>query len=788
MMSRIFSAHRALVFILCAFVALGITYSIITPIFEAGDEIWHYPFVQHLATGHGLPIQDPNVKTLWEQEGGQPPLYYAVSALATFWIDTRDLPERLWLNPHAKIGIPLLFGNKNMVVHTGAESFPWHNTALAVHLLRFLSIFFSAITVALTYLLAHEIGTPFLASGARVASGAKQSPLCGGDCFVAISAIAPTAPRNEKTIATLAAAIVAFNPMFIFISASVNNDNLATPLATLALLLMARLITRGATMPRFVVLGIVLGLGALTKISNLALLGVAACVFAYLLFGRGPLRARMNADEKPISALVRARPRPILMGCLICAALVIIIAFWWYARNWILYGDPSAFNVWVAIAGGRPTPATFASLLGELQGFRISYWGNFGAVNIIAPEWVYILLDTFTVLAIVGLLIGLFRRTLPRLLALPALWLALILISLVRWTLLTMASQGRLIFPAIAAVAILLAYGLNRFQISDFRFQISNLEFRISNLSFVIFLFTFGLLVPFTLIAPTYALPPRFTDETRVPNPTRIIFDDQAELIGYALPQRSIAPGDELPITIYWRARENIAEDFSVYVRLLDANGDVIGRWDAFPGKGLYPTRLWQVGEVIADEYRVPLASNARGPGGGRIDVGLFRRMPLENLVARDPQGNAITPTIARFKIAGASRVQIENPVRYEFADKLALAGYSAVRADDSLRVKLYWAARAAMDEDYTVFVHLVDANGKIVAQKDDQPQHGAYPTSLWDAGEIVADEYVLAIPHDAPPGDYRVIVGVYRAGNGARLLLRDGADHVMLTTIPIAR
>ncbi len=71
---RAVRANRALVVILTAFVALAAIYSIVTPIFEAGDELWHYPFVQHLATGHALPIQDPNVKTLWEQEGGQPPL------------------------------------------------------------------------------------------------------------------------------------------------------------------------------------------------------------------------------------------------------------------------------------------------------------------------------------------------------------------------------------------------------------------------------------------------------------------------------------------------------------------------------------------------------------------------------------------------------------------------------------------------------------------------------------------------------------------------------------------
>ncbi|MDE3091347.1 MAG: glycosyltransferase family 39 protein, partial [Chloroflexota bacterium] len=435
--------HRFLIVILAAFVALAAIYSIVTPIFEAGDELWHYPFVRYLATGHSLPIQDPNVRTLWEQEGGQPPLYYAFAALATAWIDTRDLTERLWRNPEAKIGIPLDFRNKNMVVHTSAEDFPWHNTTLAVHLIRFLSILFSAFTVVFTYFLALEI-------------------------------------RDDETWASIAAALVAFNPMFIFISASVNNDNLAVMLASLALLLLARLtkvtsvIERGATTSRFVALGIVLGLAALTKVSDAGLLVVAGVVFLFVILSEAK---NLRSVNETLRSAQGDRFRQMLFGNLLCAAIVIAIAGWWYARNWLLYGDPLAFNVWVAIAGGRPVPATLASLLNEFQGFRISFWGNFGGVNIIAPDWVYVVLDAFTALAVTGLLVGLARRALPRLLALPALWLVLILLSLVRWTWLTLASQGRLIFPAISAVAILMAFGLGQFGIRNSEFKIRGMEF-----------------------------------------------------------------------------------------------------------------------------------------------------------------------------------------------------------------------------------------------------------------------------------------------------------------------
>ncbi len=745
-------SQRWLAPILLAFIVLAVTYSVVTPIFEAGDELWHYPFVQHLATGHGLPVQDPNVETLWEQEGGQPPLYYALSALATFWIDTHDLPERLWRNPHARIGIPLDYGNKNMIVHTSAENFPWQGTTLAVHLIRFLSILLSTITVALTYFFALEI-------------------------------------KNDKNLAALTAAIVAFNPMFLFISASVNNDNLATMLATLALVLLAQLITRGATIRRFIALGIVLGLGALTKVSLLGLLLVTAVVFAYLLW------KSIGAPNHLITQSPTL-PLDIIKGSLLSAALVILIAFWWYVRNYILYGDFSAFNVWLQIAGGRPTPVTLASLLNEFQGFRISFWGNLGGVNIIAPEWVYIALDGFTVLAIISLVIGFMRRTLPRLLWLPALWLALILILLVRWTWLTMASQGRLIFPAIAAVAVLLAHGLGRFQISDFRFQISRITHHASRftsyvllLPFAFYLFTFSLLAPFTIIAPAYTLPTRLAEDSTVPNHLGIVFDAHAELVGYALPQRSVTPGTALPIILYWRAREPMTEDFSVFIRLFDADGKIIARWDAFPGGGLYPTRVWQPGEVIVDEYRIPIPFDARA-GVGRIEAGLFRRVPLETLTARDPHGNIITPTIARFKIAGQAKIQqIENPVAFQFGDRIELVGYSwahTIAPGSTLPVKLYWRALKPIAEDYSVFVHFVDTNGNIIAQRDNQPQHNTYPTSFWDVGETIVDEYALEIPREVNIDEGRLVIGLYRH-DGTRLMVGE-TDALMLGSVRLTK
>lgn len=780
---QVLKGHLLLTIIVALFLALAVTYSIVTPIFEAGDEIWHYPYVQHLAAGHALPVQDPTAKTLWEQEGGQPPLYYALAALATFWIDTRDLPERLWLNPHAAIGIPLLFGNKNMVVHTSAESFPWHNTALAVHLIRFLSILFSAATVALTYFLAQEITTSL-----RTIRGA--SSVAKGD--------AAATSAGAKWLAAGAAALVAFNPMFIFISASVNNDSLAAMLAALALLLLVRFVNlandntaespqayRHQKIRMGIGLGLVLGLAEITKVSDLGLVVIAAGVYLSILW-KEPNLSRASSTRGGQTEFLRMNSS--LTPMLVSAALVILIAFWWYVRNWIYYGDPFAFNVWVAIAGGRPVPATLSTLLGEFQGLRISFWGNFGGVNIIAPEWVYTTLDALTAVAVAGLLIGLARRSLPRLLALPAFWFLLISAALVRWTLLTLASQGRLLFPAISAVGVLLAFGLA--QLSNFQLPFAK---RVHSNWLVgiaaVFLFAFSALAPFLLIAPTYALPRRLPADATVPNPIYVVYEDQAELVGYALPQRSVTK-DELPITLYWRALKAMDEDFSVYIHLFDADGRAIGQWDAFPGNGLYPTRLWQPGEIIADNYRIPVSTQARGPSVGRVEVGLYRRATVSNLLARDPQGRTITPTIARFKIPGQTDVRIENSMDARFGDQIALVGYGRderVAAGSSLDVRLYWRALVPLAEDYSIFVHLVDASGKTIAQMDDQPQQGRYPTSFWDVSETIADSYIVEIPRDAAPGEYRIEVGIYRAGDGSRLLVA-GGDYANLGIVQFVK
>ena len=99
-----------------------------------------------------------------------------------------------------------------------------------------------------------------------------------------------------------------------------------------------------------------------------------------------------------------------------------------------------------------------------------------------------------------------------------------------------------------------------------------------------------------------------------------------------------------------------------------------------------------------------------------------------------------------------------------------ALPDGRVVHPGESLRLTLHWAATGTPGGDYSVFVHLLGPDGKLVTQQDNPPLHGTYPTFLWKADERLDDPYELALPPDAPPGAYTLVAGMYDWRTGERL------------------
>jgi hypothetical protein len=95
------------------------------------------------------------------------------------------------------------------------------------------------------------------------------------------------------------------------------------------------------------------------------------------------------------------------------------------------------------------------------------------------------------------------------------------------------------------------------------------------------------------------------------------------------------------------------------------------------------------------------------------------------------------------------------------------------------------------MDKAYKVFVHVLGPNGLPVAQQDNEPVNGTYPTTRWQAAERISDPYAVRLPDDLPPGEYPVEVGLYRISDLSRLPVLDGDrsvvdDKVFLTPLTV--
>lgn len=121
-------------------------------------------------------------------------------------------------------------------------------------------------------------------------------------------------------------------------------------------------------------------------------------------------------------------------------------------------------------------------------------------------------------------------------------------------------------------------------------------------------------------------------------------------------------------------------------------------------------------------------------------------------------------------------------PQSATFGDALELLGYNLKTSEAApggqITLTLYWHTRQRVTTDYTVFAHLVDETGEIRGQRDSRPVSGAYPTTIWSPEKVIVDRHIVPVEGDAPPGQYRLAVGLYDLATLQRLPVFDSAEH----------
>ncbi len=730
-----------------------------TPVFEASDELWHYPMVRHLADGNPLPVQvfDPAAAGPWKQEASQPPLYYYLGAALTFWIDAADMERVRWLNPHANNGVITADGNINLVVHDPAAD-PWQGTLLAVRIIRIFSVLLGAATVYLTYRIAREV--------------------------------APGRPE----IALGAAAVNAFTPMFLFISGAVNNDSLVIPLASLALLLMIKMVRGGiadqrGSVRQALLLGVVIGLGTLTKITAVGLLPLA---LGTVVVAQWPALTG-SGQERPASwgrLLGRLVLRSLLHFAVVLAA-GLLIAGWWYFRNIRLYGDWSGWNAFIAVLGQRAHPASLVQLWSERWGFMLSYWGLFGGVNVPMTTWIYHVLNAAVVLAVPGFIAYLAVSYQPSALStqssvlspqssvlsthrssliahcsllithyfpllLCLLWSAAVVVGLVRWATVTWSSQGRLVFSAISTLSVLLVVGL-----------VGWLPRRPAGYvvgGLALFMLAVSAVAPLVWIRPAYQ-PERWAGREAAASSelvgglVNVTFGDHMRLVEYQV-EPAARPGEAVNVFLRWQVLAEMERDWSVFVHLNDPVLELpVAQRDMYPGQGLLATRLLAPGQEITNYYQLQVPGTAVAPTALELTVGLYDFYTRERLSTEDGRDAVVLTTVALEAAPG----ELPNPTQVNFGDELELAGFEMaprrVRPGESIALTLYWRVQRPLETNYTFFAQVVGEDTTRWASQDLAPPLG---TVEWAAGEVQEMHLALVVSEETPAGVYPLIIGAY--------------------------
>jgi hypothetical protein len=204
----------------------------------------------------------------------------------------------------------------------------------------------------------------------------------------------------------------------------------------------------------------------------------------------------------------------------------------------------------------------------------------------------------------------------------------------------------------------------------------------------------------------------------------------------------------------------------------LDGEGVAAVSPDVAPTAG-YPTGQWRRGEVLKGLYalRVP----------GALESETYNL--AVQMIGADGQLLGERVEIGQVKISAPERSYdvpyLPNEAGVEWANGITLLGYALPRArlpaQGELRLTLYWQPSEEVPDDLTVFVHVSNYEGRLVAQRDQAPAGGERPTTGWAPGEVIADRYVIPLPPDIGPGTYRVQVGWYDASTGTRVPLPGG-------------
>jgi hypothetical protein len=272
--------------------------------------------------------------------------------------------------------------------------------------------------------------------------------------------------------------------------------------------------------------------------------------------------------------------------------------------------------------------------------------------------------------------------------------------------------------------------------------------------------------------------------------PFQLDFVDGLSLTGAQVNSWTIQPGMSLEVWLHVDVESPPPSRYLFTLYLMDAQTyEHLAATTFAPLDGYYPSLRWQAGDQLALPMRLEVPNDLQ-PGTYRLGVTVFDTEREAGLPLRE-QPNVPDPDLhlGWFRLGspppppGRSAVE-EQPLQALWQDGIQVTGVGLpsqpLAPGDVLPVQFVWKTSQPVSRDLTVFVHLVDAQGEIVAQVDRRPFDGRWPTPAWQPGEVLQDTYEATLPDTLPAGRYGLRFGFY--DETGRLVLADGsADYWLL-------
>jgi len=257
----------------------------------------------------------------------------------------------------------------------------------------------------------------------------------------------------------------------------------------------------------------------------------------------------------------------------------------------------------------------------------------------------------------------------------------------------------------------------------------------------------------------------------------QVDFGDQLRLVGLdsvpATVQLNSGQTTGLPVTLYWRALRQLDTNYAVFLHLDAPNGQTFATVDERHPENI-PTRNWPSGLYVRNPLRLDIPANIPAIRYD-INVGVYNperseRLSVSSGAETTFKLGSIWVTNPPPQLTGAPLAQFGPHITLLAAD---------IPTDQGQTLTLYWQTGQPIDQNDSIFIHLLDQQGNLLEQLDGVPYDGLYPLSNWQPGQIITDARPL------PPLDNfdqldAIAVGVYDPVSGERLTATDAQGKTL--------